>query len=54
MSEGRCVHDPVAGIHIALGSLQVDDCSSFDTSNDDRVTVEELVKAVNAALNGCE
>ncbi len=51
--QGGCVHDPVTGIHIDLSSLQVEDCLSLDTNNDDRVTVDELVRVVNAALNGC-
>jgi hypothetical protein len=40
-------------VNIALGSALLDDCPSCDTDASDTVTVDELVGAVNNALNGC-
>jgi hypothetical protein len=28
-------------------------CPSFDVGGDDRVSIDELIRAVNAALKGC-
>jgi len=41
------------GTNIALGDFQVSQCSVFDQSLDDQVTVDEIVAAVVAALEGC-
>jgi hypothetical protein len=55
----RMGHPPVAvdelvkGVNIALGNVLLDGCLPFDTNRDRMVTVDELVAAVNAALNGC-
>jgi hypothetical protein len=43
----------VRGINIALGVQPVTTCALFDTGGDGRVTVDEIVLAVNNALNGC-
>jgi hypothetical protein len=43
----------VRGVNIALGTADLDTCPSFDANYDDRVTVNELVRAVNNALAGC-
>jgi hypothetical protein len=47
------VAELLQGIGIALGNRARDDCPSFDTNNDQRVTVDELVRGVTDALNGC-
>ena len=47
------IEELVRGVNIALGAQQVSVCPAFDTSHDDRVSVNELIQAVNAALNGC-
>ena len=47
------VDELVRGVNIALGTLTIDQCRSFDTSGDGMVTVDELVAAVTNALNGC-
>jgi ELWxxDGT repeat protein len=47
------VDELVRGVSMALGSVSVDDCTSFDVNRDDAVTVDELVAAVGKALNGC-
>ncbi|MBI4517761.1 MAG: hypothetical protein HY699_18300 [Deltaproteobacteria bacterium] len=47
------VDELVRGVNIALGTLNLDTCPSFDVSNDGQVTVDELVRAVNDALAGC-
>ncbi len=36
-----------------LGTLPLDACASFDTDESGTVTVDELLRAVNDALNGC-
>ena len=43
----------IKGVNIALGSTSVDACASFDASGDGAVTIDELIAAVNRALNGC-
>jgi hypothetical protein len=47
------VDEIIRGVNIALGTLDLSACSSFDTDGDGAVTVDELVRAVNLALNGC-
>ncbi|MBI4518166.1 MAG: hypothetical protein HY699_20375 [Deltaproteobacteria bacterium] len=47
------VDELVKGVNIALGSLLLSDCPSFDTDDSGTVTVDELVRAVNNALIGC-
>jgi hypothetical protein len=37
-----------------LGIVDVEACPSFDTNGDGEVTVDELVRAVSFALDGCE
>lgn len=47
------VDELIKGVNIALGTLGIEHCASFDTNGSNSVTVEELVKAVNNALTGC-
>jgi hypothetical protein len=42
----RCEH--------RLDTQSVDECPAFDRNFDRIVTVDELLRAVNAALDGCE
>ena len=41
------------GVNSALGNLAMSERPAFDSNGDHKVTVDELVTAVNAALNGC-
>jgi hypothetical protein len=61
---GRCVGacagenrvalaDLVKAVNIALATLPLSACEAADANGDRRVTVDELVVAVNNALNGC-
>jgi hypothetical protein len=43
----------VLAVSIALGNASVDSCLPSDFDNSGRVTVDELVRAVNIALSGC-
>ncbi|MFQ5667609.1 MAG: hypothetical protein ACE5I7_14450 [Candidatus Binatia bacterium] len=52
-SNSVTVDELVRGVRIALGSLALADCASFDANADGQVTVDELLQAVNAALVGC-
>lgn len=47
------VAELVRGVDISLGNGELASCVAFDVDGSDTVTVDELVKAVNAALNGC-
>ncbi len=47
------VDELIKGVNIALGTMSVAACSSFDTNGDGAVTINELIAAVNRALNGC-
>jgi len=43
----------VTGLDIALGHLPTQSCPGLDGNNDGRVTVDELLKAINAAVTDC-
>jgi hypothetical protein len=47
------IDEIVRGVNMALDTLPVSNCVSFDQSGDGAVTVDEIVAAVNAALGGC-
>ena len=57
---GDCNHDMqvrvnelILGTNIALDLAEVSECPEFDPDNDGDVEVDELVLAINNALNGC-
>jgi hypothetical protein len=43
----------IRGVNIALGTLDLPACSAIDSSANGAVTIDELIAAVSAALNGC-
>jgi hypothetical protein len=43
----------VLGVRIALGDALIDRCQALDRNDDERVSIDELILAVNKALNGC-
>jgi len=47
------VDELIKGVNIALGTLPLSACMSFDVNGDGDITIDELVRAVNNALNGC-
>jgi len=47
------VDELVKGVNIALGVAELAECPSFDSNHDELVTVDELVRAVDHALEGC-
>lgn len=47
------VDEVVTGVSIALGARDIGDCVSFDSSNDQTVTVDEILQAITFALDGC-
>jgi hypothetical protein len=47
------VDDLLKGVNIALGTLPLSQCSSFDLNGDGAVTVDEILVAVSNALEGC-
>lgn len=48
------INELVLGVGIALGQSQLAQCATFDRNGDGAVTIDELLAAVAAALNGCE
>jgi hypothetical protein len=40
-------------VNIALGNVPLSDCYAGDANGDGQVTVDEILSAVNNALNGC-
>jgi len=48
------VSELVTGVNIALGRRDVTDCPSFDLDGDSLVRVNELIRGVRSALDGCE
>ena len=52
--DGRVTPDElIVGAGIALGYLSLSVCRVFDLDPDGRVTVDEIVRVVNAVLRGC-
>jgi len=47
------INELVLGVNIALGSAVVEDCPKVDRNGDGKVTIDELLTAVRAALEGC-
>jgi len=47
------VEELILGVNIALGNADVGDCSALDSNGSGTIDVNELVSAVNAALQGC-
>lgn len=48
------VNEIVTSVGIALGQSATTRCPAADLNNDGHVTVDELIAAVNVALNGCQ
>lgn len=40
-------------VAIALDTLDISECTSADTNSGNKIMIDEIVAAVNAALNGC-
>jgi len=40
-------------VNIALGSTGVATCQAADANGDNQITIDEILTAVNNALNGC-
>ena len=47
------VADLVKAVNIMLGSVGVEECRSLDRNSDGAVSVDDIIAAVNAALDGC-
>ncbi len=47
------VEELVLGVNIALGTVSLAECPSFDRDIDNAVSVDELITAVNTALSQC-
>ena len=47
------IDELIRGVNITLGNTSIADCPAFDANGDLTVTVDELLKAVSKALNGC-
>ncbi len=47
------IDELITGVNIALGSEPLSSCPAFDMGDDNTVEINELVSAVNNALNGC-
>jgi hypothetical protein len=40
-------------VNIALGNAEMSECEIADGNKDDQITVDEILMAVNRALEGC-
>jgi hypothetical protein len=47
------IDELITMVNIALGTRNVSECSVGDTSGDGQITIDEIIQAVNRALNGC-
>jgi len=41
-------------VNIALGAAPLSSCPAIDVKGGGQITVDEIVAAVNSALNGCQ
>lgn len=48
------VNELLTGVNAALGTLAPDACPAFDLDRNGQITIDELLRAVAAALSGCE
>ena len=53
MNDAVTMDEILALVDIALGQADVSICIAGDASGDDLITVDEIIGAVNNALNGC-
>jgi hypothetical protein len=44
------IEDLIIGVNIALDLQPISACPAFDVNGDGKVTIEELILAINAAL----
>lgn len=52
--DGRIgIGELIIGVGMALGNRPVSDCRTFDVTGDGTISIGEIVRAVNGALNGC-
>jgi hypothetical protein len=47
------VDEIVSGVNIALGVVTIGACEAMDLDLSGSVTVDELLRAIDMALNGC-
>ncbi|MGD9764339.1 MAG: hypothetical protein AB7V27_11535 [Candidatus Binatia bacterium] len=47
------VEELILGVRIALGEVEVSNCPAFDRDGSGMVTIDDLLAAVSAALDGC-
>jgi hypothetical protein len=47
------VNELVTAVNVALGNVLVAACPAADSNASGRVTVDELIRAVNSVLMGC-
>jgi hypothetical protein len=47
------VDDIITMVNIAMGSADISTCSAGDANSDHQITLDEILKAVSNALNGC-
>jgi hypothetical protein len=40
-------------VNIALGNAELRNCPVGDLNGDGRITIDEIIRSVNVALNGC-
>ncbi len=53
VSQSVTVNEILTGVSIALGNATITECSALDQDGSGTVSVDELITAVNNALNGC-
>lgn len=47
------INDIITLVNIALGNAPLLSCEAADSNRDAQVTIDEILTAVNNALNGC-
>ena len=52
-NQSLAVDELVTGVNVALGTVPLAQCRAFDTYADQEVSVDELIAAIHAGLEGC-
>lgn len=47
------IDELLSGVNLLLADAGSDDCRALDVSEDGRTTIDEVIRAINSALNGC-
>jgi hypothetical protein len=47
------IDELLVGVNISLGDRPISDCTALDRNGSGEVTIDEIIAAIDNALNGC-